>query len=77
MTIAELITALQAHDPSLPVIVRSYESGYNRVRRVETFTVAPVNNPAWYDGEIDKVWDTEAPPAPVDFAALYISGDRG
>ena len=77
MTIAELIAALSAYPPEIKVIVRGYESGYNHVRKLETFNVAPVSNAAWYDGELDKIWDEDAPPAPVDFLALHLSwGER-
>ena len=78
MTIAELITALAAYDPNLPVIIRSYETGYDNVRAFETIQVAPVRGYAWYDGELDKIWDDEAPASPVDFIALHLGcGNRG
>jgi len=78
MTIAELITALAAYDPNLPVIIRSYETGYDHVRVHETMKVAAVPGHAWYAGELDKIWDDEAPACPVDFVALHLHcGDRG
>ena len=73
MTIAELITALAAYDPNLPVIIRSYEAGYDNVRAFETVKVTTVPNPAWYDGELDKIWDDDAPASPVDFVALHLA----
>jgi len=59
MTIAELIQALRAYDPSLPAVIRSYEDGLDRVRQLTPIKVYPDPGHPWYSGELQKVYISE------------------
>ncbi|MBD2083352.1 hypothetical protein [Leptolyngbya sp. FACHB-17] len=49
MTIVELIKALSQFDPDTPVVVRSYEAGYNDISIIELKTMQlNVNNKSYY-----------------------------
>ncbi len=56
MTIAELIQKLSLCDPSLPVVVKGYEGGYNDVSIIEEVTLQlNANTENWY-GAHEKIW---------------------
>ncbi|MBE2272503.1 MAG: hypothetical protein IAE80_29985, partial [Anaerolinea sp.] len=50
LTVGELIERLQQFPASLPVIVRSYEEGYDPVTEVQVIRVAETADRAWYVG---------------------------
>lgn len=71
MTVADLITALQQHDPSLPVVVEGFDSwGFDPVDQPEVVTLHPVkpasHGPAYQDE--DHNGERTGP----DFAALFL-----
>jgi len=53
MKLKEVIVALQRHDPDAPVIVRGYESGFNRVLDARAVNIVSNDTQEWYDGEFD------------------------
>ncbi len=60
MKVKEVIAELQNHNPDTPVVIRGYESGFNRVLEVHTVDIVPnATQENWYDGEYEKVWGKE------------------
>ena len=55
MTVQQLITLLQQYPDDLPVVVQSYEEGYDPVTDVGELTIAETQNRAWYVGVYDRV----------------------
>jgi len=53
MKVKQVIAALQRHNPNAPVIVRGYESGYNRVSQARAVNIVSNDSQEWYDGEFD------------------------
>ncbi len=54
LTVRQLIALLQHYPADLPVVVQSYEAGYDPVTDVEELTIAETENRAWYVGVYDK-----------------------
>lgn len=50
MTVKELIEALSKFDPEMPVVVRSYEAGYDDVKEVRGLSIQVNVNTIWYYG---------------------------
>lgn len=50
MTIQELIAALSQFDPSTPVVVRGYESGYNDIMAIKEIEIQLNVNQIFYYG---------------------------
>jgi hypothetical protein len=59
LTVQQLIQQLQQFPLELPVVVHSYEEGYDPVTAVETISVATVPNREWYVGVYDSTPDGE------------------
>lgn len=55
MNVQQLIALLQRYPPELPVVVQSYEAGYDPVTDVATLTVAETPDRAWYLGVYDTI----------------------
>jgi len=53
MKVKEVIAALQSHNPDAPVIVRGYESGFNRVVDARAVNIVHNATQEWYDGEFE------------------------
>lgn len=58
MTVRELIERLQAYDRDLPIVVESYEDGYDPVTHLSELTVTPKKNRYWYVGVYEKSGQT-------------------
>ncbi|CAG1009347.1 hypothetical protein ANRL4_04027 [Anaerolineae bacterium] len=69
LTVGELILWLQHYPDHLPVVVRSYEEGYDPVTTVETLTIAETPERTWYVGVYQQA-DTEGETA-VLLASKY------
>ncbi len=50
MNIRQLIELLEQYPDDMPVVVQSYEAGYDPVTDVRQLTVAEVEDKAWYVG---------------------------
>jgi hypothetical protein len=50
MTITELITELQKHDPTSQVVVNGYEGGFDDITNVTTLPLKLNVNHEWYYG---------------------------
>ncbi len=50
LTVRQLIALLQTYPDDLPVVVRSYEDGFDPVTDVATLTVTEKPDRAWYVG---------------------------
>mgnify|MGYP000848499996 CR=1 FL=1 len=53
LTVRQLIALLQQYPDNLPVVVQSYEAGYDPVTDVQTLPVAETPDRAWYVGVYD------------------------
>ena len=54
LTVRQLIALLQHYPDDLPVVVQSYEAGYDPITNVEILTIAETEHRAWYIGIYDK-----------------------
>jgi hypothetical protein len=54
LTVRELIERLQHYPDNLPVVVQSYEQGYDPVTQLEVIEVMPTPNREWYVGVYEK-----------------------
>jgi hypothetical protein len=66
LTVRQLIALLQQYPDNLPVVVQSYEAGYDPVTDVQMLPVAETLDREWYVG----VYDDADPPGEI---ALLIS----
>lgn len=58
MNIRQLIDLLRQFPDDMPVVVQSYEEGYDPITEVKELTIASVKNRQWYVGvyaEVDQV----------------------
>jgi len=53
LTVRQLIALLQQYPDNLPVVVQSYEAGYDPVTDVQTLTIAETPDREWYVGVYD------------------------
>jgi hypothetical protein len=68
MTVGELIEALSKLDPSLPVLGRGYESGYDTANSAEVVSVFDSSPHPWYEGQFQNA----SPGSPTPFDAVVI-----
>ncbi|MFZ4816827.1 MAG: hypothetical protein ACOYL5_19990 [Phototrophicaceae bacterium] len=54
LTVRQLIEQLQAYPQDLPVVVQSYEDGYDPVTALNELMIAPTPNREWYIGVYEK-----------------------
>lgn len=73
MTVAELITLLQAHSPHQRVLVRGYEDGYCDVGQIEPLRIKLNAFHSWYYGPHDSVHPSDEDQR-YDEIALFIQG---
>ena len=51
LTVQALIDQLKHYDPTLPIVVQSYEDGYDPLTHLRVLTIEPTTpHPAWYNG---------------------------
>jgi len=50
MNIRKLVDLLQQYPDDMPVVVQSYEEGYDPVTNIRELTIARVQNRQWYVG---------------------------
>jgi hypothetical protein len=51
LTVQSLIDQLKHYDPSLPIVVQSYEDGYDPLTHLRVLAIEPTTpHPAWYNG---------------------------
>ena len=53
LTVQQLIARLQQYPGDLPVVVQSYEAGYDPVTDIRTLPVVETPDRAWYVGVYD------------------------
>ena len=54
LTVRQLIDRLQTYPDDLPVVVQSYEEGYDPVTQIETIAVRQRANREWYVGVYEQ-----------------------
>lgn len=54
LTVRQLIEQLGQYPDDLPVIVQSYEDGYDPVTTLGELTISPTPNREWYVGVYEK-----------------------
>lgn len=55
ITIRQLVEQLGQYPDDLPVIVQSYEDGYDPVTTISELTISPTPDRQWYMGVFEKV----------------------
>jgi len=54
LTVRQLINRIQTYPDDLPVVVQSYEEGFDPVTQIETITVRQRTNREWYVGVYEQ-----------------------
>lgn len=70
LTVQDLIDALQQYPPDMPLIVNSYEVGYDPVTHLETTPIAHMPDREWYQGIYERA-DTDGKPALLIASRYY------
>lgn len=58
LNVGQLIDRLQQFPLDLPVVVRSYEDGYDPVTNLETLSISETPDRQWYVGVYEATQDT-------------------